>query len=778
MIGPRELVPTRVEVVDGGFTLALMSIALWAFESSYGGTEFWMVGIVASVVALIVIHLCSRFGLGPLATGAVWFVVYVTVGGVLANRDEALLGLLPSLDTLQSAITVPVEGWKQLLTTVPPVGDGGRLLTLPVFLGLFATAAGYTIARRRTWPLWPSAPSAAALALGILVGTLSPVSVVLHGAVFSSLVLAWASIRSQRARTASTGASTRRLVSMAALVAVAALAGLLVGPSLPMVDARERVVWRDTFDPPFDPSVYPSPLGYYRQYVKELEDAPLFEVTGLPDGVPIRMATLDDYDGIVWKVSGGTRALPGSAGYFQRVGTDVEPQFDGPTSAITITLPVDNGYDEVWLPTVGEVRSIEFLGANRRELADAYRYNTATDTAAVLADLGAGDAYTLDVSTAPSIDDLADDAIFGENTLDAIESVDGAITGLGSGLVEDVDGIERVRILVDFLRAEGFYSDAKEDDGQVLVPPGHGVGRLSTFADSSVLVGNAEQYAATLGLILRNSGIPARVVMGFVPETWDPDGTVTITGSDAEAWVEFLVDEVGWVAAYPTPDRTKTTIELDNTPRPIPDRETQVPPPPPVVQADAETEPAGESTQTERKRDEEEDDDAPVDGGVSWVLVAAVVAVSIPVLLVAAVVFAIRFAKSRRRRRRQRQGREDERIANGWRELIDYTVDVGRELPIGATRREAASLVGVATAASLAERADHAVFSSDEANVERESVDGYWQEVTEAKRSLRGELSIVERWKADLSLESIRRDRRARATARRRARTRQRAERR
>jgi hypothetical protein len=768
VIDRRELVPTRAEVVDGGFALALMAIALWAFESSYGGSEFWMVGVTASVVALIVLHLCGRFGLGPFATGAVWFGVYVTVGGVLADRDEALLGLLPSIDTVRTAVTVPVEGWKQLLTTVPPVGDGGGLLTLPVFLGLFATAASYAIARRRTWPLWPSAPAAAALALGILVGTLSPVSVVLHGAVFSSLVLAWASIRSQRARTTSTAASARRLVSMAVLVAVAALAGLLVAPSLPMVDARERTVWRDTFDPPFDPSVYPSPLGYYRQYVKELEAEPMFEVAGLPEGVPIRMATLDDYDGIVWKVSGGTRALPGSAGYFQRVGTDVEPQFDGTTSTVTVTLPVDNGYDEVWLPTVGEVRSLEFLGSNRRELGDAFRYNTATDTAAVLADLEAGDSYTLEVSSAPSIDDLADDAVFGENTLDPIESVDGAITGLGSGLVEDVDGIERVRILVDFLRAEGFYSDAKEDGGQVLVPPGHGVGRLSTFADSSVLVGNAEQYAATLGLILRNSGIPARVVMGFVPETWNPDGTVTITGNDAEAWVEFLVDGVGWVAAYPTPDRTKTTIQLDNTPRPIPDRETQVPPPPPVVQADAETEPAGESTQTERKKDEEEDEDEPVDGGVSWVIIAAVVAVALPILLVAGVVLAIRFVKSRRRRRRQRQGREDERIANGWRELIDYTVDVGRELPIGATRREAASLVGVAAAPSLAERADHAVFSGDDGRTDDHSVEVYWQEVTEAKRSLRSELSTIERWKADLSLESIRRDRRARAAERRR----------
>lgn len=763
-----RLRPSRDELIDAAFALGLVAVALWAFQSAFGGVEFFIVGVIAAVIGLAVTHVCRRFDVSVIITVGVWFVTYILIGGVLANRAEALGGLLPSPDTVFAAVRTMVRGWKELLTTVPPVGRTGDLLALPVFCGIFATGSGYLLARRRDWTIVPAIPALAVMGLGILCGTEEPVSVLLHGGVMALGLVVWASIRSHRTRPSlDAGLSkARRLAAGGVLLAVAAFAGLALGGSVPFAQARDRMVWRDTFEPPFDPSVYPSPLGYYRQYVKELATEPLFDITGIPDGVPIRMATLDTYDGIVWKVTGGTRALRGSAGYFERVGTEVDPNFGRADTTVTVTFPENSAYDEVWLPTVGEAESVSFSGSGERsrELADAYRYNRTTDTAAVLGDPRPGDAYDVTVAIPPSLADLPDDAQFAENNLEPIEGIPGPVSGLGSGLVEEVDGLERVQILADFL-SDGYYSDSSS--GQSPVPAGHGAGRLLQFADATELVGNAEQYAATLGLILRNSGIPARVVMGFVPKEHNAEDTVTVTGEDAEAWVEVLVEDAGWVPVFPTPDRTRTTVVKDDTPKPIPDRETQVPPPPPIIEPDAETDPASDTAQTERRP---KDDRKPVDevagAGTPWLVVAGLSAVVFPVLVFTAILGSILMLKRRRRNRRLRAARRDERMANGWRELVDYAVDTGQVVPSFTTRREAAAIVAVPNATLLAQRADAAVFSGCEPTDDEVTL--FWREVREAKESLRGDLGLIDRVKAAVSLESFRRAKGERRAAERR----------
>lgn len=776
-----KLRPERPELVDAGWALGLTAVALWAFEGSFGGIEFFVVGVIAAAIGVVTAHVCMRFKLPFLLSVGVWFVVYVLVGGVLAARSQAILGIFPSPDTVAAATRTMVRGWKELLTTVPPVGRTGDLLLLPVFCGLVAGASGYTLARTREWPAAPAVPIALVLALGILCGVRQPVSVLLHGGVFGVGVIIWAAIRDARRRPPiDTGVMRARRTALAgALLAVAAIGGLVIGDSLPMVEAQDRTVWRDTFEPPFDPSVFPSPLGYYRQYVKEFEEQPLFEVTGLPEGVPIRLATLDDYDGIVWKASGGTTARRNSAGYFQRVGTDVDPDYSGTQASVQIRLPVNSTFDEVWLPTVGEVESVSFdgSGGRARELADNYRYNSTTDTGAMLGNLRAGDSYTLEVTAQVSWDDLPADAVVAESNFEAIEGIPPEVSGLASALVEDIAGPERITVLRDFLRGDGddsrsFYSSGGEDESPV--PPGHGAGRLVRFAGSDELIGNAEQYAATMALILRNDGIPARVVMGFEPKDWDPDGTAVIFGGDAEAWVEVLVEDIGWVQVSPTPDRSKTTVVRDNSPKPIPDRETQVPPPPPILEPDADTDPASESEQSERERDEEEDEEEePVEGdGISLLLVASLVAISLPFVVFVIVLLAILLAKRLRRSRRATRGRSDQRVANGWCELVDYAVDAGTPIPSTVTRREAAERVAGERGGALARRADAVVFGPYDTTEER--VVEFWGEVDETRREMRSRLGLVERTQAALSLESFRRAKQQRQAEARRERRRQR----
>ncbi len=65
--------------------------------------------------------------------------------------------------------------------------------------------------------------------------------------------------------------------------------------------------------------------------------------------------------------------------------------------------------------------------------------------------------------------------------------------------------------------------------------------------------GYCEQFAATMALMARVSGIPSRVQVGFTPGTEQEDGTWLVTTHDAHAWPELWFEGVGWVRFEPTP---------------------------------------------------------------------------------------------------------------------------------------------------------------------------------------------------------------------------------
>jgi hypothetical protein len=93
-------------------------------------------------------------------------------------------------------------------------------------------------------------------------------------------------------------------------------------------------------------------------------------------------------------------------------------------------------------------------------------------------------------------------------------------------------------------------------------------------------------------------------------------------------------------------------------------------------------------------------------------------------------------------------------MANGWRELVDYVVDSGRPLPIGATRRETAQMVG-GEAMSLARRADAAVWGGGEPD--DSTVETYWNDVLSHVGTIAKGQGILNRLKTRASLHSLKR---------------------
>ena len=101
---------------------------------------------------------------------------------------------------------------------------------------------------------------------------------------------------------------------------------------------------------------------------------------------------------------------------------------------------------------------------------------------------------------------------------------------------------EKAILLQNHFRTDFRYSTAASSD-------------QSTSAIESFLrdrSGYCQQFAATMALMARSLGIPARVVVGYTPGTKQGD-TWVVTGKDAHAWPELNFPGVGWVRFEPTP---------------------------------------------------------------------------------------------------------------------------------------------------------------------------------------------------------------------------------
>lgn len=82
-------------------------------------------------------------------------------------------------------------------------------------------------------------------------------------------------------------------------------------------------------------------------------------------------------------------------------------------------------------------------------------------------------------------------------------------------------------------------------------PRGNSGDALTDFLKNRV--GYCQQYASTMAVMLRLSGVPARVVLGYTHGVPNASGTFTVTNFDAHAWVEAYFAGIGWVPFDPTP---------------------------------------------------------------------------------------------------------------------------------------------------------------------------------------------------------------------------------
>lgn len=762
-VRPHALLPDRHSWVDMGFTLALAAVALTAFGSSFTGSAYLVVGLLGTVIAILVSHLTRAAGWPVISAVVVCLVLFFLLGGPLCLRSLGDTYTLPGSGTLAGVADQAVFGWKDLLTTLPPVDGDGPLLVLPWLAGMVAGLVGSTLAHlevRRAWlaALLPVAGMTVVLSGAILLGVRHPQSLVVQGAVFTALALAWLAIRARRASAAVHGGSTSYVRGVGAVVMLG-LAALVAHPASALFvgDDTRRAVARSWVEPPFDIGRYPSPLAGFRKYVDlkgdpnpaNVYDKTLLDIDGVPAGARVRFATMDRYDGMVWGATDD--ALPGPADdSFQRVSSTIDNPVEGTEVDATVTL--GEGWSGVWLPTVGALRSLDFQTGDARAKAEVFRYNLATSTAVVPTGMQRGDRYSF---TAVQPDDELSEETVGSADLAPLPAGAAFIQGPTEKWTEDAgtDPMDRVLAAAEHLRSEGKYSDGIGRTERIYVA-GHSAWRLSDeFVNAPQIVGNDEQYAATMALIANDIGVPARVVLGAIV----PEGG-RVTGKDVWAWVELRAADGSW-KTLPTEAFMSDTPPADQVPETnTPMSGTVIPPPnpiPPPSDAGEQSDADLKERKATRKKKADEDEDSIIAGLPSWVG-TVVTYVGLPLLAAALLLAAVVGLKAWRRHRRRSAASASARFVGAWRELVDHARDLGQPVPLGptVTRREQSAGIVSGQAGTLARRADGFVFGPSTPEVA--AATSYWESVDVERRAMSQEVGRWQRFRAATSLRSLR----------------------
>ena len=746
--GAERFWPTAISVV---LLVALLGSAMIPWWPIYESPAFLIAAglAIAAGTAIAVVGARRRWPAWAVVTAV--FGAYLVLGVPAAVPGRALGGVLPTPQGVVELLAAAALSWKQLVTIAVPVGSYQALLVPPFLLGLIAATCAVTIALRSRRPAAAVIPPAVLLIAGIALGVVHSALAVETGLVFLVTAVAWlvrVGIAKRRAITSGRPVETaladaRRVLGASALLAVALVGATAASVTLP-VPARSVV--RAELQPPFEPQSQRSPLaGFRAAFDPEVAQTEMLEVTGLPAGAGIRIATLDTYDGIVYSVGGSDGNA--QSGRFTRVPYRLD-QSDAEGAHVDIEVRV-LGYSEVWVPGIGRLERITFDGPRAEQLADSFFYNDTTATGAVRAGLEAGDGYTAAsvVLVEPArLPELRP----GTSVLPAAPELPEELARLlDEWAPASAEEGERLALLIAGFREHGYVSHGQE--GEQLSRSGHALDRLDELATSRPIIGDGEQYAVAAALMARRIGFPARVVVGYVPGSGDArpdaaDDTTVFVSEDLQAWIEVQTADGQWVSIDPNP-------ELREVPEKVPDQPTVVSRPQSALPPPAERTPVDDLERDPELALEDRDD-----GIEPWVavLLGTLAAAGLVVLALGLLVspfLAIVVAKLRRRRLRRKAPTAVERIEGGWLEFADVAADYGYPIRKNATRAEQAATVGGLAPLVLAAVVDRAVFAPDEPTDGDDEL--VWERVDELADRLAAPRTRRERLVAAISLSSL-----------------------
>lgn len=263
------------------------------------------------------------------------------------------------------------------------------------------------------------------------------------------------------------------------------------------------------------------------------EDSTIVMRAEFPGGRPFgtvyfKGATLEDYDGKSWSHRGRSyikRAGPEGfvLGQAQKRAIEMAVLLEPLDTEVLFTVPnvykLEGSFPSLWAERGGVVRltSLPFSRVEYRMWTDLSRVNT---------------------------DEPAPEGPVNDRYIDS--SPEGQkIRALAAAIAKGRNDLEKAISIEEHLKANYKYTLSPKNTG--------GSGPLEDFLFYSK-EGYCEHFATSLVMLLRASGIHARLVTGFLEGDWNGLGNYFIVRQqDAHSWVEAYIEGTGWVRFDPTP---------------------------------------------------------------------------------------------------------------------------------------------------------------------------------------------------------------------------------
>lgn len=762
-------------VVDAAALTILLGLGVLGFSLSFGGDAYYLIsGFGGIILGLALAAANAHLRLGLLITAALALGAYLVLGTALAVPDAAIAGFVPSLESLRTLLLGVVFAWKDMLTVGVPVGTAGGVLIVPFLSSLLAATLAGILTWRAKAPYWPLLPVLGLFVTGIAFSTNAAFLTVERGIALTVIAIAWATFRRDALRRSDTRkvsvnrpendagtahrARIRRLGTAAAVIAASVAVTALAAPLVTASD--DRKVLRNVVVPPFDPKAYITPLASFRSFVKDKKDDTLFVVKGLPRDGRVRLGALDAFNGTNYNMD------PNGSGNFSKVGdtksinTLADTSSVVPTNDYSLDITIED-YQGYFVPGGRKTTGLSFDQSASAAASGLY-FNSGTDTAVTTKGLSKGDSYSVQVSDPVKLEHgQLTQYDFAKVTLPDTLEVPPVVGSQANDLSADAPtAIDRVRQIEAHFQKTGAFSNGLVTEGQLPSVSGHSSSRIRNLLTAKQMLGDDEQYAVAMSLMLRHLGIPSRVVMGFYPEPTSPEngaGEVKITGKDVHAWVEVAFDRVGWVSFDPTPPKDNIPIPPDPENKSKPKPQVLQPPPPPQEPADLPPDSSPDALDADQKKN---------NPWLFWgALLGALGVALIPLSILALPLLLIALLKSRRRKSRFNDGHPAQRVGGGWNEVVSLATDMGAGIDTRATRRESAAVVAEAfpgsgaTTTLLARRADASIFGAGQPS--EEEVREYWIIVDGSLKEMTATVGFWRRQQARFSPRSLLADGRA-----------------
>ncbi len=675
---PPAAVPVRFLL--GLVVVAILSaITAVGFRGALAGWSFMIGAAVAAVAASVVVFAARRYRLLLGESVALSLLLFFLLGPI------ATAGL-PTPAAFGSFLSGIVDGWADLLSSIPPADVTPELRVLPYVVAWMSALVGGEILRRDSVPVLPITGPILGLGITLLMTVENDSIALFQGAALGlgAIVLGVAGLLLPVAASdtetvagtldfsTSTGGRSRprSLALSVALLSVVGLAAPALGPRLPLAGANERFDLRQYQDRPWDPLDEPSPLVTLKASLKEANrDEVVFRVTSDEPIERFTVAVLASYNGTVWAVADEDGDAPAE---FVPVDSRF-PMVDGAAADAVAPLSYEIEIAALtgpWVPVAGSPLEADTNGIE-------LRLNRATGTVARPDGLAEGFVYEMTSLPRPELSNSEKrraTAISNDEEAE-LDLVPPRIRNLAGDIFEGIDaGSRRAVELSTVFSTEGFYdqSDAAR--------PGHSLARIDEFLeDPTRIVGYGEQYAGAAAVLARVGGLPSRVVVGYKIEAGRyTNGTAEVRADDIEAWIEIETVEHGWIPFDVTPDRAR---EPEQEELGVTIKDVAIPNPPPPPPPRPELRPPSQLEESEEEADEEEEEDGDETSalGTGWGAVAKVATGVVvgPIVVLSFLGAGVVAAKLLRARRRRRRHDSAEQIAGAWRELVDRYHEAG-----------------------------------------------------------------------------------------------------